>query len=188
MTRALGIRPAATLAVALAAAVIVSGCATTDATWDESAERPPTAGNPLEAMKGLPQGTPVPYGRLTPGTCSNHWGPVRADESVGTVDCAGPHVFEVVSKAVLREAASAPHPGERVLADRLRTACQAALDPLAAGAPGTRIRLHFMAYDKESWESGNRTGYCAITYPQPTRGSLGAAAGAGKTAAGQGTS
>ncbi|MEU0662992.1 septum formation family protein [Streptomyces lavendulocolor] len=166
--------PLLRLATALAAVAVVAGCATTEPGHDDAVKGPPP-NNPFEAMKDLPQGTPVPYAELGPGMCSNHYGQVSADQKVGTVDCADPHVFEIVSSSVLPDPKGAPFPGDRALAERLRVACQSVLDPVAAGAPGSRIRLHFMAYDQRSWDAGNRTGHCAITYTKPTPGKVGAA-------------
>ncbi|QGV78837.1 septum formation family protein [Streptomyces ficellus] len=173
MSRAPLLRLAAALA---AAAAVVVGCATTEQHGHDDAAQGPPPKNPFEAMKHLPRGTPVPYAQLGPGTCSNHYGEVSADQEVGTVDCADPHAFEIISTTVLPDAATATYPGDRALADKLRIACRPVLDPITAGAQGSRVRLHFMAYDERSWNAGNRRGYCAITYTEPTTGRVGATA------------
>ncbi|MFD4141925.1 septum formation family protein [Streptomyces sp. NPDC058572] len=163
-----------TLSLAAAAVTVlcVGGCATTDSGHDETTPGPSATGNPFDAMKGLPQGSPTPYAQLDAGMCSNHWGDVKADQKVGTVDCADRHVFEIISKAVLDGGEDAPYPGQNALVNQLRTACDKALEPVLAGARGSRIGLHFMAFDQASWDKGNRTGYCAVTSTRPTTGKV----------------
>ncbi|MFE9457088.1 septum formation family protein [Streptomyces californicus] len=163
--------------VALTAAVL-SGCATTEGTAKESTApgAEPSAGF-LDAMKDLPQGTPTPFSGLKGGMCSNYRGKVAADQDIGTVDCAEPHRFEILSVAEIRpESGTTPFPGDRGVMDAMRKACEPVLDPLVSKNKGSMIGLLFAPLDKKSWESGNRTGYCAITFPEPRTGKIGSTA------------
>ncbi|QNP71815.1 septum formation family protein [Streptomyces roseirectus] len=161
------------LGAALITAVFLTGCATTDSGHDEKEEHGTQTQNPFEAMgKNLPQGKPVSYSKLAVGTCSNYWGEVTASQQIGTVDCTDPHLLEIVSKIVLKGDAKSPYPGQQELVNQTRTACEPTLEPVVAAARGTRIALYLMAYDKQSWAEGNRTGYCAVAYSSPTAGKV----------------
>lgn len=159
------------LAAALAALALATGCTTTDGKDDahHAAKEPQTQGDP---MKELPEGRPVPYGELTVGTCSNDDGDVTGAGPVGVVDCTTPHRFEILAKVRLPGAADAPFPGQNPLVKSLAELCDPALEPLLAAAPGSRIGMKILPFDEKSWTSGNRTGYCAITFPEPKTGSV----------------
>ncbi|MFI1185420.1 septum formation family protein [Streptomyces californicus] len=171
--------------VALTAAVL-SGCATTEGEAnDPTAPGAEQSTGSLDAMKDLPEGTPTPFSELTAGMCSNFRGKVAADQEIGTVDCAEPHRFEILSVAEIRpegepegesEGEKAPFPGDRGVMDAMRTACEPVLEPFVAKNKGSMIGLFFAPLDKKSWESGNRTGYCAVTFPAPRAGKIGSTA------------
>ncbi|MFE0424033.1 septum formation family protein [Streptomyces sp. NPDC058953] len=156
---------------ALTAVALVAGCTTTSA--DDPADSAKEPRKQSDAMKGLPEGRPVPYSSLAVGMCSNDDGAVTAADKVGVVDCTTPHRLEILAKVRIPEAANAPFPGQNPLVKTLTKLCDPALEPvLAAAPPGGRIGMQLLPFDKESWESGNRTGYCAVTFPEPATGSV----------------
>ncbi|MFJ2026947.1 septum formation family protein [Streptomyces sp. NPDC087897] len=164
------------LATAALTALMLSGCATIQGEAENPAPDAEQSANSLDAMNDLPQGTPTAFSDLKVGTCSNFRGNVRSDQEVGTVDCATPHRFEILSETEIPEDAKSPFPGDRGVMDAMRTLCTPVLDPLISKNKGSMIGLLFAPLDKESWESGNRTGYCAITFPEPRTGKIGTAA------------
>ncbi|MCP9988842.1 septum formation family protein [Streptomyces sudanensis] len=158
--------------VAVAAAVSVAGCATTEGGVPEEAA--PVPSRPADPVKGLPTGRPVPFSSLTAGMCSNDDGAVTAAEPVGVVDCATPHRFEVLAKVRVPGGPDAPFPGRNTLVGQLTKACDPILEPLVAAARGSRIGMQLLPFDEKSWKDGNRTGYCAVTFPEPVTGTVGA--------------
>ncbi|WP_330239991.1 septum formation family protein [Streptomyces sp. NBC_00525] len=167
---------ASSLAAAVLAALMLSGCATTDGEAKGSGPGVGESADSRDAMSDLPRGTPVPFSDLKVGMCSNFQGDVRSDEEVGTVDCATPHRFEILSEGTLPEGKDSPFPGDRGVMSAMRTVCEPVLEPLVSKNRGSIIGLLFVPLNKESWESGNRTGYCAVTFPEPKTGKLGKAA------------
>ncbi|MFE5677728.1 septum formation family protein [Streptomyces erythrochromogenes] len=166
--------PTLLLATAALGVLALAGCATTE---DKPADSAPAAGQPsgppsADPFKDLPQGTPVAFKDLKAGMCSNHRGDVRSDQAVGTVDCATPHFFEVVSQVALPDAEGAEFPGDRGVMDRMRTACEPKLAPMIGSRRGALISLYLAPMDKKSWDAGNRLGHCGIAYAAPSTGTL----------------
>ncbi|GAA3392731.1 septum formation family protein [Streptomyces roseoviridis] len=157
--------------LAASAVLSVAGCATTQGGGPDEASHPPS--RQADAMKGLPAGHPTPYASLAVGMCSNDDGAVTAAESVGVVDCATPHRFEILAKVRVPGAADAPFPGRNALVAALTKACDPTLEPLVATARGARIGMQLLPFDEKSWTDGNRTGYCAVTFPEPATGRVG---------------
>ncbi|MEV7912257.1 septum formation family protein [Streptomyces griseus] len=165
--------PLATVALT---ALMLSGCATTEGEAKDPAPGAEPSANSQDAMSGLPQGTPTAFSDLKVGMCSNFQGDVSSDQEVGTVDCATPHRFEILSEGRIPKDGNSPFPGDRGVMDAMRTVCAPVLDPLVSKNKGSLIGLLFVPLNKASWESGNRTGYCAITFPEPKTGKIGKAA------------
>ncbi|MGC0330544.1 hypothetical protein RKD23_003534 [Streptomyces sp. SAI-170] len=158
------------LVAVAAVGVVFAGCATIEGGVDgEAVESSRGSGDP---MAGLPEGRPVRYGSLAVGMCSNDDGAVGAAEPVGVVDCATPHRFEILAKVRVPGGADAPFPGRNALVDALTKACDPTLEPLVAAARGSRIGMQLLPFDEKSWADGNRTGYCAVTFPEPTAGKV----------------
>ncbi|PZT75724.1 MULTISPECIES: septum formation family protein [unclassified Streptomyces] len=167
---------ASSLAAAVLAALMLSGCATTDGEAKGSGAGAGESADSRDAMRDLPRGTPVAFSDLKVGMCSNFQGDVRSDEQVGTVNCAIPHRFEIVSEGKLPADEKSPFPGDRGVMSAMREVCDPVLEPLVSKNKGSVIGLLFVPLNKESWESGNRTGYCAVTFPEPKTGKIGNAA------------
>ncbi|MCI4044324.1 septum formation family protein [Streptomyces sp. TRM75563] len=165
--------PLATVALA---ALMLSGCATTEGEAKDPAPGAEQSANSQDAMSGLPQGNPTAFSDLEVGMCSNFQGDVSSDQEVGTVDCATPHRFEILSEGEIPKDGKSPFPGDRGVMDAMRKVCDPVLNPLVSKNKGSLIGLLFVPLNKESWESGNRTGYCAITFPEPKTGKIGKAA------------
>lgn len=157
--------------VTIAAVVsVAAGCATTeDSGPDKTANLPSRQTDP---MKGPPTGKPVPFTSLAVGMCSNDDGAVTAAEPVGIVDCATPHRFEILAEVRIPGSADAPFPGRNTLVEELTKACDPTLKPLVAASRGARIGMQLLPFDEKSWADGNRTGYCAVTFPEPTTGTV----------------
>ncbi|MFD3797014.1 septum formation family protein [Streptomyces californicus] len=164
------------LATAALTALVLSGCATTEGEAKDPVPGAEQSAGSLDAMENLPQGTPTPFADLKAGMCSNFRGNVAADQDIGTVDCTEPHRFEILSAVEIPESGKTPFPGDRGVMDAMRTACEPVLDPLVSKNKGSMIGLLFAPLDKKSWESGNRTGYCAITFPEPRTRKIGSTA------------
>ncbi|MFE9696818.1 septum formation family protein [Streptomyces sp. NPDC006270] len=165
--------PLATVALTV---LTLSGCATTEGEAKDPAPGAERSAHSRNAMSDLPDGTPTPYSDLKAGMCSNFQGDVRSDQEVGTVDCATPHRFEILSEAEIPRSGESRFPGDRGVMDAMRTLCAPVLDPLVSKNKGSMIGLLFVPLNKDSWEIGNRTGYCAITFPEPKAGKIGEAA------------
>lgn len=165
--------PLATVALT---ALMLSGCATTEREAEGPAPGAERSADSRDAMSDLPVGTPTPYSDLKVGMCSNFQGDVRSDQEVGKVDCAAPHRFEILSEAEISESGESPFLGDRGVMDAMRTLCAPVLDPLVSKNKGSMIGLLFVPLNKDSWEAGNRTGYCSITFPEPRTGKIGKAA------------
>ncbi|MET9095343.1 septum formation family protein [Streptomyces cyaneofuscatus] len=164
------------LAAVALTALMLSGCATTKGEAEDPASGAEQSANSRDAMSDLPDGTPIPYADLKVGMCSNFQGDVRSDQEVGTVDCAKPHRFEILSEVDIPESGESPFPGDRGVMDAMRTLCAPVLDPLVSKNKGSMIGLLFVPLNKDSWEAGNRTGYCSVTFPEPKTGKIGKAA------------
>ncbi|MER7048362.1 septum formation family protein [Streptomyces jumonjinensis] len=104
--------------------------------------------------------------------CSNDDGAVTAADKVGVVDCATPHRFEILAEVRVPGAQDAPFPGQNPLVKTLAELCDPTLQPLVSSAPGSRIGMQLLPFDEKSWTGGNRTGYCAVTFPEPEIGSV----------------
>ncbi|MCQ0025602.1 septum formation family protein [Streptomyces somaliensis DSM 40738] len=155
---------------AAAAVVSVAGCATTRSGGPDEAANP--SSRQTAPTKGLPTGKPVPFPSLTVGMCSNDDGAFTAAEPVGVVDCAAPHRFEILAKVRVPGGPDAPFPGRSTLVEQLTKACDPTLEPLVTAARGARIGMQLLPFDEKSWTDGNRTGYCAVTFPEPTTGTV----------------
>ncbi|WP_432088597.1 septum formation family protein [Streptomyces sp. bgisy095] len=154
----------------IAAVVLATGCATTHGGGADEAAKPPNRQS--DPAEGLPKGKQVPFASLTVGMCSNDDGAVTAAGTVGVVDCATPHRFEILAKVSVPGDAHAPFPGQNALVEALGKACDPTLEPLVAAARGSRIGMQLLPFDEKSWAAGNRTGYCAVTFPEPTSGTV----------------
>jgi hypothetical protein len=104
--------------------------------------------------------------------CSNDDGAVTAAEPVGVVDCAAPHRLEILAKVRVPGGPDAPFPGRNALVAALTKACDPTLEPVVAEARGARIGMQLLPFDEKSWADGNRTGYCAVTFPEPATGKV----------------
>lgn len=101
--------------------------------------------------------------------CSNHVGDANPRGTVGVVECAAEHRFEIVAALEFPDPPDAPFPGVEPLQTRIREGCGPLLrERLAAGAG--QVAYYFAPTGETAWTEGNRTFYCGATTPRQVSG------------------
>lgn len=165
---------------------------------------PAPAAGPTASATATPTATPTPTPTLAPppvvtgpqpagvhpwdalggGEClqpyTSPW-----EEEYTVIDCAAPHVAQLVYRGIVAEDQAAPFPGEAALAAQINALCTApgVIDLAAAGAfPDVQLQGSY-PITAEQWSSGQRFYYCFVSRSsgEPLTGSI---AGPGPASAG----
>jgi hypothetical protein len=146
-----------------------SAHATTPPGEAEQRHTPPPA--PTAAPRGLParpQSTLVatvpsqPIGTLASGACLQTY-PSKSADSYPVVDCASPHLAQVLSTGELPQPAGAAFPGADALETQIGDLCQQHLDWDWVAVWNEDVQIDERYPDTSTaWASGDRTYYCFV--------------------------
>lgn len=160
------------LAVAALAGGIPAGHARADLT--ASPASPPHPLDPAPTPLGLPprptHTPPVaavpeqPVGSIATGACLQVF-PSPSESSYPVIDCASPHIAQVLSKGVLPQSAGAPFPGAQALNAQVGDLCTAPglldWDWVAVWNEDVQVELRYPTSATE-WASGDRAYECFV--------------------------
>lgn len=134
-------------------------------------QAPPVA--PRPAPLGLPpRPTPTqvatapaqPVSSLTPGACLQVF-PSRWADGYPIVDCAAPHIAQLLTRGVLGQPAGAPYPGAQALDAQVSDLCEAPgllnWDWVAVWNEDVQIELRYPPTATQ-WTDGDRSYYCFV--------------------------
>jgi hypothetical protein len=121
--------------------------------------QPPGAARVLEAFTGRVAGADQTL-LFGPGSCL---GEFDTSGAVVVVDCAGPHLIEVVGAIELLGGAGAPYPGDAAVAAAIEESCvQAAEDAFDGAFPYDELGVGHFDMSESIWNSGGRVVECTV--------------------------
>ncbi|SDP93114.1 Septum formation [Actinopolyspora xinjiangensis] len=130
----------------------------------------PSAEDPAPGLAEQPTTTAEPPEFEAPaGTCLNWTEPDASD--ISRVDCSEPHLFEMTGTAEVwaRFGPDADFPSTEVLNELKSKRCADVARQYLEGGfdPNGRFEVSAFLPSKQSWNSGDRTLYCALQQPGP---------------------
>ncbi|MGO4535673.1 hypothetical protein [Leifsonia sp. 2MCAF36] len=131
----------------------------------EAATRPTPLGLPPRPTRTAVATVPEqPVDSLTTGDCLQLY-PSKSAAGYPVVDCASPHIAQLLSRGVLPQPAGAPFPGKEALDTQVTDLCGAPgilnWDWVAVWNEDVQIDLRYPD-TAEQWASGARSYYCFI--------------------------
>jgi hypothetical protein len=121
----------------------------------------------------------APFHTVAVGTCFT-LGPeetdqtLRLDDQVRLVDCASPHVGQMIASGDLQLPDTAAYPGDETLRTEASAECAALFEDFVGISPADSAygRLPFWYPNQPGWESGDRRFACAVLEAESRTGSL----------------
>ncbi|MCI0155409.1 septum formation family protein [Leifsonia shinshuensis] len=103
-----------------------------------------------------------PLGTLAAGDCLQTY-TSKSEAAYPVIDCASPHIAQLLSKGTLPQAAGAAFPGKTALDEQVGDLCEQHLDWAWVGVWNEDVQVDLRYADTPAlWSAGDRSYYCFV--------------------------